>query len=341
MPLGAPPSPALGVSEKEPLVVGDLGERALIERVVGSFGPPPGDEVWSGDDTAVFGDGLLFTTDLMVEDVDFRLAYASGFDVGWKLVAANASDIAAMGGRPWRAVASVALRPDTTVEFVDSFAEGMASACRQFGIGLVGGDFSSGQEISASLALIGRAHERGPVLRSGAGLGDALCITGALGGAAGGLLVLQGDDLPGAEQAPLVERQLRPRARVAEGRALGALVTAMIDISDGLGVDLGHLTDSSSVGCDVDLASVPIDAALEWLPSADAAQAQRLAMTGGEDFELLFTIDEGNLEEARASLTELGTPVTRIGVITDGAVLIGGRDLDDWRAQGWEHLRGR
>jgi thiamine-monophosphate kinase len=330
-----------GVSEKESPVVGDLGEHALIERVVRNFGPSPRDEVWSGDDTAAFGDGLLFSTDVMVEDVDFRLAYASGFDVGWKLVAASASDIAAMGGGPWRAVAGVVLRRDTTLAFVDSFAEGMASACRQWGIGLVGGDFSSGREISASLALIGRAQERGPVLRSGAAPGDVLCVTGALGGAAGGLLVLEGGEVPGVELAPLVDRQLRPRARVAEGRLLGTLVTAMIDLSDGLGVDLGHLTDSSGVGCDVDLASIPVDSALQRLPSADATQSQRLAIIGGEDFELLFTIDEGNFQEALASVTELGTPVTRIGVITDGPARIGGRDLNDWRAQGWEHLRGR
>ena len=329
------------MSDKEPRVVGDLGEHALIERVVRNFGPSPPEEVWSGDDTAAFGDGLLFTTDVMVEDVDFRLTYASGFDVGWKLVAANASDIASMGGRPWRAVAGVALRSDTTLDFVDSFAEGMASACRQWGIGLVGGDFSSGREFSASLALIGRAHERGPVLRSGGIPGDVLCVTGALGGAAGGLLVLERGEVHGVKLAPLVERQLRPRARVTEGRLLGALVTAMIDISDGLAVDLGHLTTSSGVGCDVDLASIPVDPALQRLPSADAALTQRLAITGGEDFELLFSIDEGNFQEARATLSELGTPVTRIGVLTDGPVRIGGRDLNDWRAEGWEHLRGR
>ncbi|MDQ4057650.1 MAG: thiamine-phosphate kinase [Actinomycetota bacterium] len=329
------------MSQDEPGVVGDLGEHALIERVVGKFGSPPTDEVWSGDDTAAFGEGLLLTTDLMVEDVDFRLSYASGFDVGWKLVAANTSDIAAMGGRPWRAVAGVALRPDTSVEFVDSLAEGLASACREWNIGLVGGDFSSGREISATLALLGRAHERGPVLRRGAKVGDALCVTGALGGAAGGLLALNGEDAPGAELAALIERQLRPRARVAEGEALAGLVTAMIDISDGLAVDLGHLTDSSGVGCDVDIALIPVDPGLPRLASTDAAQSEALAITGGEDFELLFTIDEGHLDEAGAALAGTGTRSTRIGVITDGPARIGGRDLDEWRAQGWEHLRGR
>lgn len=329
------------MSQDGPGVVGDLGEHALIERVVRRFGSPPADEVWSGDDTAVFGKGLLFTTDLMVEDVDFRLSYADGFDVGWKLVAANASDIAAMGGRPWRAVAAVALRPDTSVEFVDSLAEGLASACREWDIGLVGGDLSSGREISATLALVGRAHERGPVLRSGATIGDALCVTGALGGAAGGLLALSGKDAPGAGLASLVERHLRPRARVAEGAALAGLITAMIDISDGLAVDLGHLTDSSGVGCDVELASIPVDPALRLLPSMDAAQTQGLAITGGEDFELLFTIDEGHLKEARAALAGFGTALTKIGAITDGPARIGGRGLDDWRARGWEHLRGR
>jgi len=333
--------------DRAPLTAGDLGERALIERIAPRFGPPATGEVWSGDDTATLrapGAELLFTTDLMVEDVDFKLSYSSGFDVGWKLIAANASDIAAMGGRPWRAVASIALRSETEVAFVEAFADGMAELSKELGLGLVGGDFSSGREISVSVAMLGIAPDEGPVLRSGARVGDVLCVTGALGGAAGGLLVLEeGIDGPGSgERGALMAASQRPRPRVNEGRVLAAHAHAMIDLSDGLAVDLGHMTEASGVGCEVDLDAVPLHEALGWLrdrrPQTDPLS---LALTGGEDFELLLCLDGSELSEARARLGEQGTSLTRIGVVTEGPARIGNKDLDDWRAQGWEHLHNR
>jgi thiamine-monophosphate kinase len=330
------------------LTVGELGERALIDRIAPRFGPAAKGEVWSGDDTAAFtAEGeLLFTTDLMVEGFDFRSSYASGFDVGWKLVAANASDIAAMGGRPWRAVASVALSPQTEVTFVDELADGMAAMAREIDVGLVGGDFSSAREISASVAMLGLAHERGPVLRRGARPGDVLCVTGTLGGAAGGLLVLEegiGSDAGENEaRTTLVAASQRPRPRVDEGRALAPIANAMIDLSDGLAVDLGHLTDSSGVGCEIDPGTLPRHEGLKWLtsqlPDADPVE---LVITGGEDFELLLSMDASDLSDAVTKLADLGTKLTQIGVVTDGPARIGDRDLDDWRALGWEHLRTR
>jgi len=329
------------------MTVGELGERALIERIVPRFGTPGRGELWSGDDTAAFrvpDSELLFTTDLMVEDVDFRSSYSSGFDVGWKLVAVNASDIAAMGGRPWRAVASVALPPETAVAFVDDLVSGMAALSGDLGLGLVGGDLSSGREISASIAMLGIAGERGPVLRSGARAGDALCVTGVLGGAAGGLLVLEeGIDVSGSgEREALVTASQRPRPRVAEGRILADYAHAMIDLSDGLAVDLGHITEASGVGCDVDLGLVPAHDSLNWLrhvrPQTDPVT---LAVAGGEDFELLVSLDDSDLGEARARLAELGTSLTRVGTVTGGPARIGDRDLENWRAEGWEHLHNR
>jgi len=280
----------------------------------------------------------------MVEDVDFRLFYSSGFDVGWKLIAANASDIAAMGGRPWRAVASVALRPDTEVAFVDAFAEGMAVLSEDLGLGLVGGDFSSGREISASVAMLGIATDRGPVLRSGARVGDALCVTGSLGGAAGGLLVLEEDiHAPGSGgRDALVTASQRPRPRVTEGQILAGYARAMIDLSDGLAVDLGHLTGASGVGCEIDLDALPLHDSLDWLQDRRPQTDQvALALTGGEDFELLLCMDDADLHEASGRLDDLGTSLTRIGVVTDGPARIGDRELDDWRAEGWEHLHNR
>ncbi|MGH2750276.1 MAG: thiamine-phosphate kinase [Actinomycetota bacterium] len=331
------------------LTVGDLGEHALIDRIVPRFGQPAEGELWSGDDTAAFPSPqghLLFTTDLMVEDVDFRPAYSSGYDVGWKLIASNASDIAAMGGRPWRAVAGVALRPDTEVTFVDDLAAGMAALCHELGTGLVGGDFSSGREISASVAMLGIAPDRGPILRSGARPGDALCVTGTLGGAAGGLIALEEviafDAGEAEERQELVAASQRPHPRVAEGRLLARYAHAMIDLSDGLAVDLGHLTAASGVGCEVSLGDLPFSDALNWLghkrPTIDIVA---LVVTGGEDFELLLSLDASEVNEAQAELGRLGTRLTQIGVVTDGPTRIDDRDLDDWRAEGWEHLRNR
>ena len=279
----------------------------------------------------------------MVEDVDFRLSYSSGFDVGWKLIAANASDIAAMGGRPWRAVASVALRPDTEVSFVDALAEGMSTLSKDLGLGLVGGDFSAGRDISASVAMLGIATGS-PVLRNGARVGDSLCVTGSLGGAAGGLLVLEEgmDASDSKDRQMLVTASQRPRPRVAEGQIVAGYAHAMIDLSDGLAVDLGHLTKASNVGCEIDLDAVPLHESLEWLQGRRTqTDPMSLAVTGGEDFELLMSLDDSDLNEVSARLDELGTRLTRIGVVTDGPARIGTRDLDDWRREGWEHLQNR
>jgi thiamine-monophosphate kinase len=243
--------------------VSELGERALIERIATRIGGSAEDETWAGDDAAVIvppGKRVLFTTDVMVEDVDFDLAYSSGPDIGWKALAVNVSDIAAMAGHPTHAVVTLSLRPDCEVAFVDGILDGLLEASRRWSVHLVGGDLSGADQIVISLALLGAAAGDRAVHRTGARPGDALCVTGRLGGAAGGLLVLRrnpgrGDDA----HDRLVKRHLRPEARVEAGAALAAAgATAMIDLSDGLAVDLGHLCTSSGVGCRIDPQAIPI-----------------------------------------------------------------------------------
>ena len=134
----------------------------------------------------------------------------------------------------------------------------------------------------------------------------------------------------------------RPRPRVAEGQILAGYARAMIDLSDGLAVDLGHLTKASNVGCEIDLDAVPLHESLEWLHGRRTqTDPMSLAVTGGEDFELLMSLDDSDLNEVSARLDEVGTSMTRIGVVTDGPARIGNRDLDDWRTEGWEHLQSR
>jgi thiamine-monophosphate kinase len=326
------------MSDEHGPTVSDIGEDALLRRIERRLEGGRGDELWAGDDTAVVaapGARVLITTDQLVEGLDFDLAYCTGFDVGWKAIAANASDIAAMCGRPAHAVAAVGLRPDVGVAFFDDLLEGLLAASGRWGISLVGGDLSGAREISVAVALTGAPVGAGPVLRSGAGSGDALCITGTLGGAHGGLEILRRGSRSAATEV-LVKRQLRPTARVEEAAALAELEpTAMIDVSDGLAVDLSRLLTASKAGVAVALEALPVDPALAHVSDLDPLEA---AVLGGEDFELLFTIGADRVGDAVAALGRMGTRLTRLGTIGEGAATLGGRALESWKEKGWQHL---
>jgi thiamine-monophosphate kinase len=298
--------------------------------------------VWAGDDTAVLMPGaaaLLLTTDLLVEGIDFDTTYCSGGDVGWKALAASASDIAAMCGQPSHAVVALGLPPATTIVWIDEFLDGLMDAAGTWDLAVVGGDISAAGQIAVTVSMIGRPFRDTPVLRSGARPGDAICVTGALGGAAAGLTALRSGAPRTGPVRRLVQRQLRPTARVAEAAVLAEFdITAMIDVSDGLAVDLGHLVDESSVGCLVDETLVPVDPDISSVEDSDGL---RLAVTGGEDFELLFTMRADQAEAAADALGAMGTRLTNIGTVTRAERRIGRRALDDWRNEGWEHLRSR
>jgi thiamine-monophosphate kinase len=315
--------------------VSEVGESGLILDISARIGSPPPGEAWTGDDAAVVGFAgarLLLTTDIVVQGVDFDPAYSTGADVGWKVVAINASDVAAMGGRPLHALATLGLPPDTSRRFVDQLMDGMLDAAERWSIRLVGGDISAAGEVSVGIAMTG-VPIGSPVLRSGARPGDAICVTGSLGGAAGGLIALRGGvDAPG-----LARRHLRPEARVDEGAKVArAGASAMIDLSDGLAVDLARLMEASGTGCEVDTASIPVDEGLAAL--GDAAEPLELSILGGEDFELLFTISEEALAGLTASTTEPSTAITRIGTVTAGEARLGNDALSRWRERGWDHL---
>ncbi|MFN2587184.1 MAG: thiamine-phosphate kinase [Actinomycetota bacterium] len=313
--------------------VSELGEAGLI-RLVASFLPPaPTGELWTGDDAAVVAvarDRAVLTTDTMVEGADFDLSYCEGFDVGWKAVAVNVSDVAAMGGRPAHAVASLALPPSTEVSLVEGVARGLAAAAAEWELAVVGGDVSSAPVVVVGLTVLGDAAA--PVRRSGARPGDLICLTGSIGGAWGGLELLRrglGDRAP-----RLAERHLRPRARVTEGQSLAASgATAMIDVSDGLAIDLARVVNASGAGCRVDPASVPLDPDLHVLVDLGIVRAEDLlrgAILGGEDFELIAT-----MRDADESTSVIGE------VTDDEALRFGDDDLEELGRHGWDHLRGR
>jgi thiamine-monophosphate kinase len=323
--------------------VSDVGELELIRRIRARLSDPPPGETWSGDDTAVlppFDRQVLLTTDLMMEGIDFDITYSTGGDVGWKAMAANASDVASMGGRPAYAVGAVALRFDTALTFFDDLVEGFVEAARTWNFSVVGGDISAASEISVTVAMVGVPAAGTAVYRSGARLGDAICVTGALGGAAAGLVALRRGLAPdGGAVTRLIERHLRPRARVEEGIRLAEVgPSAMIDVSDGLAVDLGHLLEASDGACDIDEHAIPVDPDISAIEGVEPLEA---AVTGGEDFELLFTIEPERVEDASAALEDVGTPVTRIGSVASNGRYIGPRSLTEWREMGWEHLRSR
>ena len=315
--------------------VSELGEAGLIALVTSLLPAAPPGELWTGDDAAIVAippGRALMTTDTMVEGVDFDLSYCEGFDVGWKAVAVNVSDIAAMGGRPARGVATLALPPSTPVTLAEGIARGMAAAASEWDLALVGGDVSSAPVLVAGLTVLGSAPL--PVTRSGARPGDAVCLTGSVGGAWGGLELLRRGL---AERAPrLAERHLRPRARVDEGRELARFgATAMIDVSDGFAIDLVRLMKSSGTGCHVDPGRVPVHPDLGVLSAVELVREEDLlrgAILGGEDFELLATLREGNAPPG----------VTVVGEVTeDTALRFGDDDLEEIGRQGWDHLRDR
>jgi thiamine-monophosphate kinase len=314
--------------------ISSLGEDGLVELLRKRF-PSPSGVVGIGDDAAVLprsDERVVLATDTLVRDVDFDLRYFSGEDLGWKTLAVNLSDLAAMSARPTYAVVTLCLPPDTSVGFVAAVIDGLEGCAQTFGVHVVGGDISNSPVLSLGVTLLGIVQR--PVLRSGAEVGDAVCVTNALGGSAGGLTLLREDP---AARGPLVERHLRPLPRVAEGALLGAGgVTAMIDVSDGLVLDLFRLLSVSRRGCSVRSTSIPVDPGFP-----EGWDGLRAALFGGEDFELLFTAPQERVVDLRAALGTLGTAVTTIGRVTDGPPTIDEQPLEELLEETWDHLRNR
>ncbi len=260
------------------------------------------------DDAAVLdfgGNKLILTQDTLVEGVHF-LHSDPPETVAWKLLAVNLSDIAAKGGQPIAALMSYTLRGDDTWDA--AFAGGLAHALSHFGVALIGGDTVSADQRQLSLTLIGEA--KGPVPdRSGARAGDAVFVTGTIGDAGLGLALLkQGKSAPEA----LINAYRQPTPQLAIGQALAPVVTAMMDISDGLLIDVLRLADASGVSAVIDLDAVPLSA--HTLESAGGERAARLAaVTAGDDYQLLFT--------SSLPLPPLSQPVTRIGQMSRGSGL--------------------
>jgi thiamine-monophosphate kinase len=273
-----------------------LGEFGLIARLTALAGAAgaAGVELGPGDDAAVLvptpGLRLVATVDLLVEGRHFAAGLSGPADWGWKALAVNASDLAAMGAEPLAALVALTIPPGTPVELLDELYRGMAAAGRQFRLPVVGGDTSAGPVLSLAVTALGQAER--PVRRDGARPGDRLVVTGPLGAAAAGLALLRRADDPEAAallaaHPHLAAAHRRPLADLAAGARLAAAgVGAMLDVSDGLAGDAAHLAEASGTGLEIDEAAVPLAAGVAAAAGLLGLDPVELALGGGEDYVL-------------------------------------------------------
>ncbi|MFC2175425.1 thiamine-phosphate kinase [Bacteroidota bacterium] len=340
--------------DKDRTELSELGEFGLIEKISKSVELTQKSTVKGiGDDAAVIGMGkqkTLITTDLLLEGIHFNLSYAPLKHLGYKAVVVNLSDIYAMNGKPTQITVSLGLSSRFSVEAIDELYTGILLACEKYNVDLVGGDTSSSLTgLTISVTAIGEIDEDNIVYRSGAKETDIICVSGDLGGAYLGLQLLERErkifeenpkiqpDLAGHDY--VLERQLKPEARadIIDILELEKVKpTAMLDVSDGLSSDLMHICTQSNVGCRVYLEKIPVDHT-----SALAAEELNIdptvcALNGGEDYELLFTVDLKDYDRIKEN------PAIRvIGHITskeEGYNLISGEQIIPLKAQGWNHL---
>jgi len=329
----------------------EIGELELIkrlERVVQVAGP--GVLKGLGDDCAVIEVGqeiLLMTIDQMVEDVHFRWAGTDPAKLARKLLAVNLSDIAAMGGWARWGLLAAALPESVELSFWETFVRTLADQCAARDISLVGGDTSSSPGPAFfNLTLIGRADAGAVVYRSGAGPDDLVYVSRRLGDAAAGLILLENPDLDldPAERTYLLDRHETPQAEEDLGPLLaaGGLVTAMIDLSDGLTADLGRLAEAGGLGAEVDLERLPISPQARNLAGRLGVEAEAWALGGGEDYGLLFTVPPAKAEQvADLVRRRLGREIWRIGRM-EAQTGLRGRAEGSTRAltvRGYEHFR--
>jgi thiamine-monophosphate kinase len=341
-------------------LTGRLGEKSVIseDELVHAIrkllsGEAPGVAVGIGDDAAVVDAGrhhTILTTDMLVEGVHFERASASAHDIGHKALTVNVSDVAAMGGSPRFGLVSIGIPPDVETPWVIELYSGIREAAGEYGMAVIGGDTNRAGKVVLSVTVVGAVARDHAVTRSGARSGDHLVVTGSLGAAAGGLRLAQADPHQVREALVsewgrrLVQAHLRPVARVGEGETLASEgATAMIDISDGLSLDLSRLCAESGVGATVTLADVPVAEGLEDLAKAFEGNLDPLdlALHGGEDYELLAAVPPEAVDGAAEKLAErFGTGLSVIGSVTGEQLRAVGEDGTErpLEPKGWDHF---
>lgn len=340
------------------LEIKELGEFGLIDRIRRKFPITHKNSVCGiGDDAAVMDAGdeyLLLSTDMLVEGIHFDLTYTPLHHLGYKSVAVNVSDIAAMNGKAEQITVSIALSNRFSVEAVDALYQGISAACQNYKVDLVGGDTtSSASGLVISVAALGRVPKAKVAYRKGARENDILCVTGDLGGAFMGLQVLEREKevflsnpemQPGLEKYDyIVGRQLKPEARteiIFDLEEFGIIPTSMIDVSDGLASDVLHLSKESGVGVRIYEDKIPIDQQAYETAVEFKLDPVTCALNGGEDYELLFTIGKEDQDKIKnhPDVHMIGyihaRPNENVMITRQGTVV-------PLRAQGWDHFTPR
>ena len=329
----------------------ELGEFGLINLIRSSgaryenSGRTPWREVLVGigDDAAAWqGDNRiqLATTDTLVQNVHFDLGVISWEELGWKALAVNLSDIAAMGGIPKYALLSLALPGELEVEDISKFINSMMHLAREFEVAIVGGNVAASPNVVITVTIIGCSKGKNLLKRSTASPGEKVAVTGYLGSSAAGLEMLKGKDISDPEVSNILRRaHFKPMPKVKEGQILvDQGVKTAIDISDGLIADLDHICESSKVNAKIKIEQVPVHPVV----TANFSNHQELALCGGEDYELLFSAAEAIIARAKQALN---CPVTVIGDITEEnlptrvTVVDSKGNIIPYKKGGWEHFK--
>jgi len=336
----------------------ELGEFGLIDHLTKDIKTVNvSSEVAVGDDCAVIdskGRKVLVTTDLLIENVHFDLSYTPLKHLGYKAIAINLSDVASMMGKPEQVTVSIAMSSKFTVEAIEEIYKGMKLCCKRYGVDIVGGDTTTSTSgLMISVTAIGYVDNGDYVLRSGAGRGDLVCLTGNVGASYMGLLLLQREkeawkanpnmqpDLEGNDY--ILERHLKPEPRLDIVELLkenGIKPTSMIDVSDGVASEILHIATSSELGCALYEEKIPVDPATAIMCENFDLNPITAAMNGGEDYELLFTIKQEDYPKIEAL-----KQVAVIGHMTEkeaGVNIISHDNISvPVQAQGWDHLKNR
>jgi len=343
-----------GCAMVESPTIGELGEFALIDRIRKLLPPVS----WSvkqgiGDDAAVIcqsgGEALLVTTDMLVEGVHFDCSFISAADLGGKALAVNLSDIAAMGGIPTCCFLGLGLPPSLPLAWFTDFIAGMLDTAGHHGVQLLGGDTVASAQITIAITMHGRAAETEIVYRKGAKPGDRIYVSGTLGDSALGLHLLQQGKRPDMDRKPaesfLINRHRRPQPRIQLAHRLAGihLVSSMLDVSDGLLGDLDHLLAAGGrLGAEIILDQLPLSPAYRQLQSLDLLDGYLPALTGGEDYELLFTVSPEREDELAGITMEVGAALCCIGRIEEKAgirlKLPGGQLFSADDLHGYDHF---
>ncbi len=285
----------------------ELGESGLIKSIAGMLEYFEDDELFKGvgDDCAVLKEKdakeyTLLTTDMLVEGDHFDLDWQDPWQIGWKSIIVNISDIAAMGGLPRWGLISIAFPDDITVPFADELFKGMISASERYGLNLIGGDTTHGDNLVINIALIGKVEESYLCLRGDAEVGDLICVSGDLGKSWAGLELFR------SGKKGYTDYYLKPDCRLEFARKVAPHVNAMIDVSDGLASEVTHIAEESGVGAEVEKSKIPISEKTLKTGRSLNKDPMSWALSGGEDFELIFTVPQKELKNIDGDFTIVG-----------------------------------